>query len=247
MSAGRNTGLSDCELSAEGYATVSVQAIIITGLLQSEKWGANIKTGELIVMKEGRILSGGLLAAFLSSLCCITPVLAMIAGTGSIAASFSWVEPVRPYLAGVTIAVLGFAWYQKLFPNNTSQECACEPDSKVSFWRTKSFLSIITVFAFATLSFPHYAHVFYPHNEKQVVVVNKETIKTVEFKISGMTCQGCAEHVMYEVNKLDGVLTSDVSYKKANAVIEFDEQVTRVKDIENAINRTGYKVVETTQ
>ncbi|MFZ6010773.1 MAG: mercuric transport protein MerTP [Bacteroidota bacterium] len=193
-------------------------------------------------MKEKRIfLSGGLLAALLSSLCCITPVLAMIAGTGSIAASFSWLEPIRPYLAGVTIAVLGFAWYQKCFPKRNSQECGCDTDSK-TFWKTKTFLSIVTVFAFAMLSFPHYAHIFYPHNEKQFVHVTKDNIKRAEFKVSGMTCQGCAEHVIHEVNKLAGVLRSDASYEKGNAVVDYDENKTSASEIADAINGTGYKV-----
>ena len=52
--------------------------------------------------------------ALLSSICCITPVLALIAGTSGLASSFSWLEPFRPYLIGLTILVLGFAWYQKL-------------------------------------------------------------------------------------------------------------------------------------
>jgi copper chaperone CopZ len=193
-------------------------------------------------MKGNSILSGGLLAALLSSLCCITPVLAMIAGTGSIAASFSWLEPVRPYLAGVTIAVLGSAWYQKLFQKNKTQECACDAEAKASFWKTKSFLGIITVFAFAMLAFPHYAHVFYPHNEKQVVFVNKDDIKKAEFKVSGMTCQGCAEHVMFEVNKLVGILKSDASYEKGNAVVEYDASKITTSEIVDAINKTGYKV-----
>ncbi len=196
-------------------------------------------------LKGSGILGGGLAAAFLSSICCITPVLALIAGTGSFAASFSWLEPARPYLAGVTIAVLGFAWYQKLFTKKKSQDCACEVDEKGrSFWQTKSFLGIITFFALAMLSFPHYAHVFYPHSEKQVVVVEKVNFKTAEFKITGMTCSGCAEQVMYEVNKLAGVLKSDASYEKASATIEFDDSKISLAEIENAINGTGYKVTD---
>ncbi|HRJ30993.1 MAG TPA: mercuric transport protein MerTP [Cyclobacteriaceae bacterium] len=194
-------------------------------------------------MKGSSILGGGLIAALLSSLCCITPVLALIAGTTSFAASFSWLEPARPYLAGVTIAVLGFAWYQKLFPKKESPECTCETDPKTtSFWKTKSFLGIITFFALAMLSFPHYAHVFYPHQERQAILVDKENLKTVEFEISGMTCQGCAEHVMHEVNKLPGVIKTTASYEKANAIVEFDDTKISETEINDAINKTGYKV-----
>jgi mercuric ion transport protein len=194
-------------------------------------------------MKTNSFLGGGLLAAILGSLCCITPVLAMIAGTSSFAASFSWLEPGRPYLAGVTIAVLGLAWYQKLFPKKESQDCACDTDTKASsFWQTKSFLGIITFFALALLSFPHYAHVFYPHPEKQVIVTDNVNLNTVEFKIKGMTCQGCAEHVNYEVNKLPGIVKSEASFEAGNAIVEFEASKTSVKEIESAINSTGYIV-----
>ncbi|MEJ7680346.1 MAG: hypothetical protein WKG06_21325 [Segetibacter sp.] len=43
---------------------------------------------------------------FGASLCCITPVIALLAGSSSIAANFSWIEPARPYLIGLSIAVL---------------------------------------------------------------------------------------------------------------------------------------------
>ena len=199
-------------------------------------------------MKTNGVLSGGLVAAFLGSLCCITPVAALLAGTSGFAASFSWLEPGRPYLAGFTIAVLGFAWYQKLFPLKKAQDCACETDEKVPpFWQTKTFLGIVTFFALAMLSFPHYAHVFYPRPEKEVVVLDKNNFRSVEFKIDGMTCQGCAEHVMYEVNKLTGILKAQASFEKNNAVVEFDKTKVSASQIEASINSTGYKVISTVE
>ena len=58
---------------------------------------------------ENKLIGAGLLTAITASLCCITPVLALIAGTSGIASTFSWIEPFRPYLIGLTILVLGFA------------------------------------------------------------------------------------------------------------------------------------------
>ncbi|MEZ4738860.1 MAG: hypothetical protein R2818_05755 [Flavobacteriales bacterium] len=43
----------------------------------------------------------GVVAAIASSLCCITPVLAAVAGVGSLAGSFHWLAPARPWLIGV--------------------------------------------------------------------------------------------------------------------------------------------------
>ncbi|MFZ6010347.1 MAG: heavy-metal-associated domain-containing protein, partial [Bacteroidota bacterium] len=71
---------------------------------------------------------------------------------------------------------------------------------------------------------------------------NKDEIKRAEFKVSGMTCQGCAEHIMHEVNKLAGVLRADASYEKGNAVVDYIENKTSASEIADAINSTGYKV-----
>jgi len=83
----------------------------------------------------------GLLTALAASLCCITPVLALISGASGLAAAFLWMEPYRPYLLGLTVAVLAFAWYQKLKPKKAIIDCVCEVD-KLPFWQGKTFLGI---------------------------------------------------------------------------------------------------------
>jgi copper chaperone CopZ len=192
---------------------------------------------------ENKLIGAGLLTAITASLCCITPVLALIAGTSGIASTFSWIEPFRPYLIGLTILVLGFAWYQKLKPQKEI-DCDCETDEKPKFIQSKKFLGIVTVFAIVMLAFPYYSGIFYPNTEKQIIVVDKSDIKTTEFKISGMTCASCEEHVNHEVNKLNGIVNSKASYENRNAIIEFDKTKTNETEIEKAINSTGYKVTD---
>lgn len=58
--------------------------------------------------------STGILSAIAASLCCITPVLAVLAGSSGFASTFSWMEAFRPFLIGITVAAIGFARYQKL-------------------------------------------------------------------------------------------------------------------------------------
>lgn len=190
---------------------------------------------------ENKVMGAGLLTAITASLCCITPVLAIIAGTSGIASTFSWIEPFRPYLIGLTILVLGFAWYQKLKPKKQI-DCECETDEKPKFIQSKTFLGIVTVFAIVMMAFPYYSGIFYANTEKQIIVVDKSDIQTTEFKINGMTCASCEEHVNHEVNKLNGVVNSKASYENGNAIIEFDRTKTNENEIEKAINSTGYKV-----
>lgn len=190
-----------------------------------------------------KIIGVGLLSAITASLCCITPVLALIAGASGMASTFSWIEPFRPYLLVMTFIVLGFAWYQKLNPSKAI-DCECETDENKKFIQTKSFLGIITVFAIIMMAFPYYSGIFYTNVDKQIIVVDKSDIKTTEFKISGMTCASCEVHVNHKVKKLNGIINSKVSYKNESAIIEFDSTKTNESEIENAINSTGYMVTD---
>ncbi len=192
---------------------------------------------------ENKLIGAGLLTAVTASLCCITPVLALIAGTSGIASTFTWIEPFRPYLIGLTILVLGFAWYQKL-KHKKEIDCECDTDEKPKFLQKKTFLGIVTAFAIIMLAFPYYSGIFYPNTEKQIIVVDKSDISTTEFKISGMTCANCEEHISHEVNKLNGIVNSKASYENGNAIIEFDRTKTNETEIEKAINSTAYRVTD---
>lgn len=200
-------------------------------------------------MKSKNNLAGlGLLTAISASLCCITPVLALLAGTSGMASTFSWLQPFRPYLIGFTVCVLGFAWYQQLKPK---KQIVCNCDNKdlptrkavkTPFIHSKIFLGIITAFAVGILAFPYYSGIFYSKSNKPIIVVDKSNVKKAEFTITGMTCTSCEEHINHAVTKLPGIIYSYTSYKKGNAIVEFDISQTSVSQIEKAINATGYTV-----
>jgi len=100
------------------------------------------------------------------------------------------------------------------------------------------------VFAALMLTFPNYAHIFYPSNDnKEVIIVNASDIQTVTFDVEGMTCNGCASHVENDVNKLPGIVNVDAVYEEATTKVKFDKSKVSLVQIEEAINGTGYKVV----
>jgi copper chaperone CopZ len=189
----------------------------------------------------------GVVAAIAASLCCITPVLALLGGISGVASSFSWIEPYRPYLIGGTVLVFGFAWYQKLKPRKKEEiDCECETDEKPSFWQSKTFLSIITVFAAVMISFPYYAHIFYPKSPTaNVVIVEKGNIQQVELKISGMTCQSCSDHVNHALDGVPGVLEHNTSYEQGTSLVKYDASKSTKEKLVEAVNATGYTVTET--
>jgi len=188
----------------------------------------------------------GVIAAVAASLCCITPVLAFLGGASGLASTFSWIEPYRPYLIGLTIAFFVFAWFQKLKPQK-KVDCGCETDNKRSFWQSKTFLAIVTVTAILFIAFPYYAKVFYPKPRKvKIIVVDKTNIQQAVFKIKGMTCKSCAEHVNNEISKVNGVIEFQTSYEKASSTVKYNKNKTSVDSIATVINSTGYNVISQT-
>lgn len=172
------------------------------------------------------------------------PVIALVAGTSSAASSLAWMEPFRPYLIGLTVLSLAFVWYQTLKPVK-ADDCGCEVKNKTPFMKSKAFLSLMTLFAIAMLAFPYYSKAFYANPAKPAAIVAVNNTQTVEFKIKGMSCVGCEDHVKGEVYKQAGISKVEVSYANKNAVVQFDKTKTTKEAIQAKINSIGYTVTET--
>ena len=190
-----------------------------------------------------KVIGAGLFTAFAASLCCISPLLALVAGSSGIASAFSWLEPFRPYFISLTILIIGFVWYQKLKPPKTN-DCGCDKSTKPRFIQTKLFLGLVTIITTLMIAFPYYSKVFYPEIKKEAIITNNTTIREVKLKIKGMTCAACEDHIKHEVSILPGIFSSEISYANGNGIIRFDTSKTNLKFIEKAINATGYTVTE---
>lgn len=194
-------------------------------------------------MKNEKSLIGvGLITALGASLCCITPLLSLLAGASGLVSIFSWLEPFRYYFIGLTIIVLSFAWFIKLKKQNNA-DCGC--DDRPRFTQTKTFLGVITILVLLLLSFPYYANLFYKNvGKKELTNVDKSKLKSIEFKINGMTCDACTSHIKNKINELNGIYESSVSYENGNAFVLFDKEQTTIKELERMINSTGYNVTK---
>lgn len=193
-----------------------------------------------------KLIGTSVITALAASICCVTPVLAVLAGTTGLASTFSWIEPFRPYLIGFTVLVLAFAWYQKFKPKTQTEiDCECD-EEKPRFIKSKSFLFLITLFAGAILAFPSYSHIFYssPDSIREIVYLEQSNVKKIRVTIEGMTCAGCEAHIESEVSKLDGILNVKADYEAANTIVKYDETKVDLEKIETAILSTGYKILK---
>ncbi|WP_426671375.1 mercuric transport protein MerTP [Mucilaginibacter sp. McL0603] len=183
----------------------------------------------------------GVLAVSAASLCCIAPLLAFFGGVGGAATYFNWIGPYRPYLIGITILIFAFAWYQKLVIAPRQSEHCCEP-AKSSFWQSKKFLLIVTLFSGVLITFPYYSPLFYKSPEKTSDnFVAQANFKYVLLNIRGMGCADCTKHIDGTLMGLNGVLSSSTSFEKAQTIVYFDPAKTNADSINHKIKEIGYQ------
>ena len=191
-------------------------------------------------MKITSKLSGAaVLGALAASSCCIAPVLTLIVGSSSLATIFSWLEPARPFFIGFTVLILAFAWFQK-FKKSPKDACDCPTVKQPTIFKSTATLIVLTLFSGLMLSFPLYSMWFYPNSQHQATTIS-HTATTVDLKIKGMTCEACSQHIAYELNQLQGVLQTTVSYTNGNAKISFDATQISTEELEQTIQSIGYK------
>ncbi len=202
---------------------------------------------EMEKSSEKKWIGAGLLAAVAASLCCITPVLAVLGGLGGIASTFSFIDPLRPYLIGITALVLGFTFYKAYKPVKEGDvECACEDDespAKKNFINSKAFLWVVAGVSVLMFAFPSYSHIFFPETNNNIVVVNENNITEAKLYIEGMTCTGCEESVDYTLRNQEGVLSAVSSYETGIADVKYDKSKVKPEQLAQAIeDEVGYKV-----
>tara|TARA_B100000795_G_scaffold269317_1_gene258352 strand:+ start:559 stop:1146 length:588 start_codon:yes stop_codon:yes gene_type:complete len=193
--------------------------------------------------KEKKLIGTTIITAIAASLCCISPFLALIVGTTGIASTFSWIEPFRPFLIALTILALLLAWYQKIKPQKQEIDCDCKEENQ-TFLNSKKFLLYVTLFAGLMLAFPYYSQIFYSKTSQDKIHVKESNISEIEYNIKGMTCIGCEAHIENEVNKLDGIIVVKANHEKGNTIIKYDKTKIANNDIENAVKKTGYKIID---
>jgi copper chaperone CopZ len=66
--------------------------------------------------------------------------------------------------------------------------------------------------------------------------------KQIKMKIQGMECPNCSMILERIEDKLNGVITAEASYHKAQMVVEYDESRVTEEQIKAEVMKMGYKV-----
>ena len=65
---------------------------------------------------------------------------------------------------------------------------------------------------------------------------------TEHFKVTGMTCGGCANNVTRALNGIRGVGDVEVSLSAGEATVQYNEQLTSLEQLKSAVKGAGYGV-----
>lgn len=211
--------------------------------------------------------AASLSAAFAASLCCIAPLSFVLLGVGSLGMAAIF-EPFRPYLMGGAVLLLAIAYYWVYFKREaecaSGEACETKPASRIS--RLGLWFATFAVILFALTPYISAAIANRVGGTKQPVIIKSDddccvpnkssktsnavstdnqlpaNTKRITFAVSGMTCATCEPAVRLALEKTPGVKRADVSFERANAIIDYDPSETSPEKLRDVINGTGYKV-----
>lgn len=69
-------------------------------------------------------------------------------------------------------------------------------------------------------------------------------MQEIDFKVAGMTCQGCVRSVRNVLRTLPGVAEVDVSLEDARARVRYDESKVGPQQFKEVVEGAGYGVVQ---
>jgi copper chaperone CopZ len=188
--------------------------------------------------KRNGLLLSSVILAITSSLCCIVPLLTILGGMSGLASSLSWVQPFRPYLIALTCIVLGIAFYQAYTP---VKKDACGCDVKRSFLQSKTFLWSITVISTILMAFPYYSETLLATKAKPGTQYNSSNVTKTSFKVIGMTCESCEQHVNSVLLHQNGVLEAITNFEDSITTVKYDKSKTSLSQLMTEVmTQTGY-------
>lgn len=67
-------------------------------------------------------------------------------------------------------------------------------------------------------------------------------MKKIEIKVEGMHCEGCSKRLTKVLSNIDGVENVEVSLENKLAKIDYNENITKIEELEEAIIDAGFEV-----
>jgi copper chaperone CopZ len=73
--------------------------------------------------------------------------------------------------------------------------------------------------------------------------MESSTMNVERVNVSGMTCPGCITAVTHALETVGGVSAVNVSFETGEATVQYDERLTSMEALRDALRDAGYGVV----
>ncbi len=196
-------------------------------------------------MNEKVGVIGAIGAAIVASVCCIGPVVLAGLGVGAVAAAQQF-APYRPLFLTITAVLLALGFYFAY--RKPKHAAACDGEvcraPRVARWG-RPLLWIATISVLALVAFPYYygplRTAFDKPPQPTSAAAPPTELSTVELKVSGMTCSGCAVSVRKALLETPGVASASVDHEAGRATVQYDPAKASTTQLIEAVNKTGFK------
>jgi P-type Cu+ transporter len=81
-------------------------------------------------------------------------------------------------------------------------------------------------------------------SQAEIVAARDAKSELVNLPITGMTCAACARHIEQNLSAAPGVRRAGVNFASSRATVEYDPAATNVQQLKNAVEQSGYGVLE---
>ena len=185
---------------------------------------------------------GSVISAVAASACCWIPLSLIALGISASGVS-AWFEKYRLLFLGVTAVLLGTGFYFVYFrtPVCASGSACAAPNPKLQRFN-RVMLWVATVVVIASATFPKYVGFLLAGSAPAEATVPAGELATLNLRIEGMTCDGCATLVQNSLRKVPGVQTASASYPQGRAVVTFDpSSPPQTSSLVEAVEKAGYQ------
>ncbi len=177
----------------------------------------------------------GVLSALVASVCCVTPLLLVLLGLGSLGIGaalgrFHW------WFLMAAIGLLAYGWRGYVKEQGRCRAGHCEmPRSKST--RTVLSAASVIVAAFVGLN-------VYTYASQRTATATPPTSKglaSVVLPVDGMTCLTCELTIESSLKRLPGVTNADANVTQKVVAVSYDPAQVTVEGLIATINKSGYK------
>ncbi len=188
-------------------------------------------------------IAGSVGSAVLASACCWLPLTLLAVGTSAVGVSTAF-ERTRPLFLAMAAVFLSTGFYLNYFRKRRAFACSTCAVPRPRLRRfNRAMLWVSTVVVLSVALFPKWFPLVLNQGATGATVSKSLfDVLTVELRIDGMTCEGCAAFIEHTLVKLPGVRSASVVYADRRALVALDpDSGLSNEDLISVVEKLGYQ------